>query len=150
MRQRTAFRFNTLGNGLVHPFRRTAGSDFISAEGGSLIRSCISQILGTRIGELRWRPDFGINLEQYRHRNATGDFGEGLAQLIGADVASTLSSWESRMDIVNVQASVEAADASSPMLRNKIVCKIDWIVRSEGAAEGSNVLIGPVSQEVAL
>jgi len=154
VRQRTQFRYNTLGNGLVHPFRRVASSDFVSAEGEPLIRSCISQILGTRVGELRWRPAFGINLEQYRHRNTT-DFSDaggasGLSHLISSDISTTLSSWESRIGVVDVQASVEAASESSPLLRNKIVCQINWSVRSEDAMEGSDVLIGPVSQEVTL
>jgi len=147
MRQSTEFRHNTLGNGLVHPFRRVASSDFASAEGEALVRSSISQIIGTKFGELPWRPEFGVDLESFRNKNAV----QALAGTIASQITEALQTWDQRITVLGVETSIDSSDPFADYsLRNKIVCKISWVVVTDAASEANNVLIGPVSQEVAL
>src|ERR1044072_5522330 len=63
-----------LGYGLITPFRRDLKNDFANAGGVELVKSCVSQILGTRAasdyvqGELPWRPRFGSLIYLAKHR----------------------------------------------------------------------------------
>jgi phage baseplate assembly protein W len=132
-REEIAFRQDILGNGLVAPLRRT-GSDFASASGEKLVASAIAQILGTRPGELPWRPDFGADLEPFRHRNAS----EQLVQEISDEVVQAIARWEPRVTIASCEASVLGAI---------IYVKVTWVVVTQAAAN-NNLIIGPVSQEV--
>jgi len=70
------------GYGLIQPLRRIAGDDFLAANSDGMIRAEIRQLLGTKPGELRWDPEFGMALDQYRHRSGT----EGLADLAADDI----------------------------------------------------------------
>lgn len=137
---------NTLGFGLVWPLRRLASSDFVAAEGEALIRTCISQILGTRPGELPWRPSFGVDLERFRNKGNRA----GLGEAISSTIATALQEWEPRIRVSRCTAQSEAADPSLPYTMNKITVRIDWAVVSGATPEANNVLIGPVSQEVTL
>lgn len=143
MRAATAFKRNTLGYGLTWPLRRIASSDFLAAEGESLIRSCIAQILGTRPGELPWRPDFGIDLEFYRNKNNN----EALSQEISAAIVTALSDWEPRIEVSSCQTTIESTEIIG-YPRNVLRVRVLWAVRTGASAEDNNVLIGPVSQEV--
>lgn len=129
-------RFNILGSGLVRPLQRIAGNDFVNATGEACIRSSISQILGTRPGEIPWRPDFGTDFDQYRHRSGTG----ALAQEIADTAAESIARWEPRVKVSRILAQVQD---------NIVYLKIGWSVIST-ATEGNNVIIGPVTQEVAV
>jgi phage baseplate assembly protein W len=145
MRESKAFRRNILGYGLTWPLRRLASSDFVAAEGEALVRSCIAQILGTRPGELPWRPDFGIDLEHYRHHGNS----QALAKEIALLVASALQDWEPRVSVSSCSATIEAAEEGS-YTQNVIRVRVNWAVVSGATPSENNVLIGPVSQEVAL
>lgn len=145
MREATAFKRDTLGYGLVSPLRRLASRDFVAAEGEALVRSCITQILGTKPGELPWRPDFGIDLEYYRQKNASN----ALGQEIAAQVVSALQDWEPRVEVSRCLISMDSSSASGQP-RNIIRVRVDWVVRTDAVSDDSNVLIGPVSQEVAI
>lgn len=140
----TAFRRNTLGYGLITPFRRTASSDFLAAEGEPLVSSSLEQILGTRPGELRWRPDFGIDLERYRHKNNSPALGQQLAQ----EEAEAISAWEPRVQLISVSASISAAEPGDPFARNVVTTRVNWAVTTGAMSPENNVLIGPVSQEI--
>jgi phage baseplate assembly protein W len=50
----------TLGRGIVSLHR--VGGDLEHEEGSKLVEAAVRQILGTRKGELRWRPGFGLAL----------------------------------------------------------------------------------------
>ncbi len=126
-----------LGNGLTIPFRRTGGRDFASAHGGPLVESCVAQIMGTRPGELRWRPKFGMDVEPYRHRNLT----DASAQALAAEVHRALSEFEPRLSAVSVTSQFTAADS------NKVILEVQWQITAQ-SAPGSAVIVGPVSQEV--
>lgn len=123
-----------LGYGLVAPLRRISGNDFVAAQGEPLIKSCIDQILGTKPGELPWRPNFGIDLEAYRHKGATGV----LAQEVADEIVQAISAWEARVSTSAVVARAED---------NVIRASINWAVVTD-AVEGNNVLLGPIDQEV--
>jgi phage baseplate assembly protein W len=127
-------RFNLLGSGIIRPFQRISGSDFVHAVGEATVRSSIIQILGTKPGEITWRPEFGTDLERFRHRNATG----ALAQEIAEECAESISRWEPRVKVSGIVARVQD---------NIIYVKVVWAVVSTASA-GNNVLIGPVTQEV--
>jgi phage baseplate assembly protein W len=116
--------------------QRISGRDFVAAGGEALVRSCIAQILGTRPGELPWRPDFGVDLEAYRHRGGT----RLLADALTNELAEAISTYEARVMISEASAVVDG---------NVIRVKVVWSVIS-GATEGNNVIIGPVQQEVSV
>jgi len=137
MRLLTAYRRNILGYGLVQPLRRQASSDFVAAEGEALVRACIRQILGTRPGELRWRPEFGTAIEPFRHRNNTGPLAAALADMI----SSSLQAWEPRVKLTACTASRDA---------NRLTIRVDWVMTASEAADDNNVIIGPISQEVSV
>lgn len=130
------YKKNLLGTGLIAPLRRSGGKDFISGSGEALLRSCIKQILGTRPGELPWRPTFGIDLESYRHSNLP----EAMKQLLSDQIKHVLLDNESRLSDVNVQ--IQQEDST-------VYVRVMWTV-STSTAGGGNVLIGPVVQEVEL
>jgi phage baseplate assembly protein W len=72
-----ATQLSFLGYGLVTPFRRGMANDFAAAGAENLVRSRVSQILGTQAGgktdagELAWRGEFGVRLNHLRHRTKT-------------------------------------------------------------------------------
>lgn len=126
-----------LGNGLVIPFRRVSGSDFVSAHGGPLVESCVAQIMGTRPGELRWRPKFGLDVEPYRHRNLTA----AMAQALASEIYRALVEWEPRL------SSVAVTPQESELGSNKVVAEVSWTITAQ-ATPNSAVIVGPVTQEV--
>ena len=101
-----------LGYGLLAPLRRDRRLDFASAGGVQLVRSAISQILGTRAddgrmtGELPWRPEMGSLL----HRLQYAAIDDSFASLVRSRVIGAISLWEPRARITSVQV-VRAADA---------------------------------------
>ncbi len=89
---------NALGFGAVRPFRRVSGGDVATDAGEALIRSNLGQILGTRQGEIRWRPSFGASPDDLRHRKMSAALGE-LAQ---RRFTINASRWEPRVRILAV------------------------------------------------
>lgn len=90
-----------LGSGIVRPFRRGA-SDVANDNGVNLVRSCVAQCLGTRVGELEWRPEFGSRLHLCKHRK-----GPVLSALAAYYVTEALSRWEPRVIVTSVVASFD-------------------------------------------
>lgn len=88
-----------LGFGLLAPFRRDGKSDFAAAGGSRVISSSIRNILGTRKGELRWRPDFGSELYRLKHMAA-----EDIPDLARFYAIDALTKWEPRIVIQDVLA----------------------------------------------
>lgn len=124
-----------IGRGLLIPFRRQ-GRDFVEGSGLILLRSSISQILSTRKGEIRWRPDFGLDVERMRHRNITEEFmGE-----LEADILDSILTHEPRVDVVSVVLE---------RLRNstKITAKVTWRALAQ-SGRGNTVLTGEEITEV--
>lgn len=56
-----------LGAGPILPFGLNSRGDVKNAEGVENVRSCVRLLFGTRPGELRWNPTFGIDLDPLIH-----------------------------------------------------------------------------------
>ena len=132
-----------LGYGLVRPFRRDLKSDFASAGGEALVRSCVGQILGTRAssdyvqGELPWRPEFGSLLYLGKHRR-----GPLLDELVRAWAVDALRRWEPRVQITAVTASFDPkARTLTVSLRYNVI---------DQNVPGNNVLLPNVEQVLEL
>ena len=129
------YRRDLVGNGLIKPLRRASGNDFLSAHGESLVKASVMQILGTRPGELPWRPDFGCATEPYRHRGLTPD----KAQFISDEIVQSLVTYDKRINVLG---------ASTDLVDNKLTVTVTWTLQ---AAPGvGEVLVGPITQEVVI
>lgn len=101
-----------LGFGLTTPFVRGA-NDFASAAGVELVKSCVSQVLGTigdtpiSGGELPWRTEFGSALERMRHRNQDYMF----VELARTYVVDAITRWEPRALVKTVRLGQSTSNA---------------------------------------
>lgn len=134
-----------LGKGIVAPLARHQGNDFVSAEGEPLVKASVRQILHTRPGQLRWRPGFGLDIEDYRHTNAT----DVLAGQLADELTHQLTRFEPRLNIADAVASLQPSDPSNLASRNKIDVKVTWSINTQALAN-SPVLVDPVTQEETL
>lgn len=59
--------------GILAPLRRDQARDFASADNDSpeMVRAKVLQLLGTKEGELAWRTNFGVRLDDLRHQSNT-------------------------------------------------------------------------------
>lgn len=136
--------FDFLGNGIVIPFRRGV-RDIVSASGIELIRSSVRQILGTRasvgslVGELPWRPDFGSKL--WVLRNRLND-----ATLEGQAVAFVREALlqEPRVRITDVF--VEREPFSEP---NELRVRVQYTIIDENV-DSNNVVLPDFEEEVVI
>jgi phage baseplate assembly protein W len=124
---------HVFGYGLIQPLQRIAGKDFVAAGEDLLIGASIRQLLGTRPGELRWAPEFGVNLDQYRHRGGT----EGLADVAADDVVEGIQEWIPAVSVAYADVTIDDAT-----LKIKVMYKA--ISRNTPA---SNVALGPINVE---
>jgi hypothetical protein len=96
---------NQFGRGLIHPFRRNRTSDFQNEFGPKLIKSAVSQILGTVAateiaqGEVPWRPNFGSAIHLLKHQPQN----ETLQNLARIHVVEAIQRWEPRVKITDVR-----------------------------------------------
>ena len=93
-----------LGAGIIRPFRRTEHQDFANDAGVEEVLSCVGQLLGTPIGSLPWRVDFGCGLEQLRHKPRTADLAVFAMRLID----QALKRWEPRAQVADVKIDTTA------------------------------------------
>lgn len=121
------------GYGLIQPLVRNFGEDFAAAGDDALIRAELRQLLGTSPGELRWAPDFGINLDQYRHRGGT----EGLADVAADDVVEGIQ--EFIPSISKAYADVIIEDGAMKI-------QVGYVATARNSA-ASNVTLGPATLE---
>ena len=134
--ERTSLDF--LGQGLVIPFRR-GSRDFVSDKEVELVKSGVSQTLGTRaahgqfLGDLPWRPDYGCKLWILRHRlnNAT------LRDQAIAFVLEALR-FEPRVRVTEV-----AVETGEP---NELRVRVRYQIISENVAD--NRVVVPEFEEV--
>ena len=87
-----------LGKGIATPLQRQGG-DFVTVEGIKAVESALRQLLLTRKGELRWEPDFGLNMDPLRHSNMTDE----LMAEVQVDVATSILKFEPRIEIVDLE-----------------------------------------------
>lgn len=125
-----------IGQGLTIPVRRLSGRDFVSGSGEAAVRSSVSQILGTRRGELPWKPSFGTYLERFRHKNAT----RFLVQDIIDECTEAISLWEPRVLIRDCSAGVDG---------NTITVNVTWFILADEQS-ATSAIVGPITQEETL
>lgn len=79
---------------------RDKKNDYASVSGGECVRAHIRQILGTKRGEIPWRPTFGSRLHLLRHAMNNPAY----AALAAYYVLEALALWEPRAVVSNVEA----------------------------------------------
>jgi phage baseplate assembly protein W len=125
-----------LGRGLIAPLRRLGAADFVSSDGPELVRSALRQIVGTRRGEVRWRPTFGLLVDRSRHKLENDD----LDALLRTDIETAVRQFEPRIDSLNI--TVKFTDTQT-------VVRIDWNIIAKNIP-GNQVILGPDSVEVTI
>lgn len=115
-----------LGRGIITPLRRK-GNDYVSGEGIAAVQSSVAQILKTRKGELRWRPDFGIDVERFRHKNVT----EAMQDEISADILNALLKFEPRIDVTSVVVNQDGKNG------NRVYIKVSWVALARNSSRNA-------------
>lgn len=114
-------KFDPLGYGLRRPFRRTSANDFNAAMGSDLVRAQVGQVLGTALGEVRWRPSFGTLLNRLKHVRNT----QAVPVLARISIENALRRWVPRAEIVDLTA--------EPIVKgteNKVLLSLSYVVGS--------------------
>ena len=108
------------GRGLIHPFGRDRKGDFANTDGPALIRSSVTQIIGTKAssefapGELAWRGGFGSLAHLLKHAQNN----PALRDLANLYVIQALNRWEPRIRIKDVRVeSISVAPGEENALR---------------------------------
>jgi phage baseplate assembly protein W len=93
-----------IGRGWAFPLRvdQTGGIALVSRE--QEIEEAIRLILGTSPGERPMRPEFGCRIHEFLFASADGE----TANSIGNEVRSALRRWEPRIDVSDVQVTIDA------------------------------------------
>ena len=112
------------GYGILRPFERDDKGDFLNGGAPAIIRTALGQVLGTRsgtgsrMGELRWRPEFGSALYRLRH----GNLNAVLKELAEFYVVEAITRWEPRIRITRFDISIdERAEGNALTVRMKYV-----------------------------
>ena len=97
-----------VGAGWAFPLAvdQTGGFELVTDE--REVEQAIRLILGTAYGERPMRPDFGCKIHDFVFAEASAT----TAGLIAAEVRASLVRWEPRIDIDDVQVSVDSDDQS--------------------------------------
>jgi phage baseplate assembly protein W len=98
-----------IGRGWAFPLRvdQTGGIALVSRE--QEIEEAIRLILGTSPGERPMRPQFGCRIHEFLFASADGE----TANSISDEVRAALRRWEPRIDVSDVQVTI---DAKNPAL----------------------------------
>ena len=106
-----------LGRGIGFPFAFDNASGGVAmSEYEENIRQSITIILGTRPGERQMLPDFGCRIHELLFAPNT----EATSHMAARFVEESLRRWESRIDVVEVNASPDASGS----LRLEVVYKV--------------------------
>lgn len=121
-----------LGRGFAFPFRfDPAGGGVALSEYEENIRQNITLILGTRPGERQMLPDFGCRIHELLFNAST----QVVSAAATTYVREALVKWESRIEVQNVQSSLDEAGA----IRITVVYRIT----STGAVERLEHVVSP-------
>lgn len=71
-----------LGTGIGLPFTINSLGDVSSVSGLENIRSAVRLLLGTQKGELRWDPDYGLDMTTLLHRPFVESLGDEAGRLV--------------------------------------------------------------------
>jgi uncharacterized protein len=97
-----------VGAGWAFPLELDQTGGFALVTDEREIEQAIRLILGTAYGERAMRPDFGCKIHDFVFAEASAT----TAGLIAAEVRASLVRWEPRIDIDDIQVSVDPADQS--------------------------------------
>ena len=109
-----------LGQGWELPLELDSQGGFTAVSGEEGIRQAIWILLSTARGERKMRPDFGCGIHDLVF--AVND--TATATMVAQSVREALTSWEPRIDVLDVYAAPDAAD------RNRLLIEINYQVRS--------------------
>lgn len=119
-----------LGRGLKYPLRLGADGGFArDVETSSIIASSIGVILGTRIGERIWNPEFGSNLYSLKHEPNT----KITWNFVKEDVFRAIERWEPRIDRLRIDVNPSSRADSTGRFLLEIV--ISYVIISENRTE---------------
>ena len=97
-----------VGAGWAFPLELDQTGGFALVTDEREIEQAIRLILGTAYGERAMRPDFGCKIHDFVFAEASAT----TAGLIAAEVRASLVRWEPRIDIDDIQVSVDPAEQS--------------------------------------
>jgi phage baseplate assembly protein W len=97
-----------VGVGWAFPLRTDAAGGIALVSKGREIDESIRLILGTAPGERPMRPEFGCRI----HDEVFAGIGAGSAGRIAQDVRDALARWEPRIEVTDVDVSLDREDAS--------------------------------------
>ena len=97
-----------VGAGWAFPLGLDQTGGFALVTDEAEIEQAIRLILGTAYGERPMRPDFGCKIHDFVFAEVSAT----TAGLIAAEVRASLVRWEPRIDIDDVQVSIDPADQS--------------------------------------
>src|SRR5215212_2842018 len=97
-----------VGSGWAFPLSVDATGGFELVTDEREVEQAIRLILGTAYGERPMRPDFGCKIHDFVFAEASAT----TAGLIAAEVRASLVRWEPRIDVDDVQVSVDSNDQS--------------------------------------
>jgi phage baseplate assembly protein W len=91
----------------------------------------------TRKGDLRWRPDFGLDIERVRHQGIK----ENTLAELQANVGEVVLKYEPRVEIVNIEVTQQSLDSTT------VNVKVSWRAITQGSRR-STVLTDVETTEV--
>ena len=97
-----------IGAGLAFPLRTDSSGGIALVSGNREIEEAIRLILGTAPGERPMRPEFGCRI----HDEVFSGAGAGAAGRIAQHVRDALLRWEPRIEVNDVDVSVDGEDRS--------------------------------------
>ena len=95
-----------IGRGWNYPLGTDATGRIALASADRDLQQAIRMILGTAKGERPMRPEFGCGIHDYVFASADAT----TAGLLAAEVKRSLALWEPRIDVQDVQVSIDEVD----------------------------------------
>jgi phage baseplate assembly protein W len=96
-----------LGRGWAYPLRLDGSGGFALAEGEDDVEQAIRLILGTAVGERPMRPEYGCGI----HDMIFDSIDASLVGRVAIDVRASLTRWEPRIEVVDVDAAPHPVDS---------------------------------------
>jgi phage baseplate assembly protein W len=89
--------------GVLLPFVVTSTGDVANGTDNDLAISKVTLVLGTRPGELDWRPDFGCGIHLLRHQNNT----DVLAAMAGVYIRQAFANWLPSLMLTTIKPTLD-------------------------------------------
>jgi phage baseplate assembly protein W len=97
-----------IGAGWGYPVRTEASGDIALVTGDRELAESIRIIIGTALGERPMRPEFGCAIHDFIFDSV--DY--NVAGLISYEVRQSLIRWEPRVDVADVEVTIDDTDRS--------------------------------------